>query len=165
MKKDNTKIYIIGGVALLAYFGVFRPILKKLGLATGAETKAVDAALTAPDSENPFKPGYLASVIRNNPNVPIKIKTQYGLKQLYDTFYSGFGYLFDDEDKINSVFIQLASKAQVSQFADYVQKQTGQDLLTFMKRGINSMNAASGLNDTEIYKIIDIVNRKPIYTK
>jgi hypothetical protein len=165
MKQENQKIYIIGGIALLAYFGVFRPILKKLGLATGSETNAVNQALTAPDDSNPFKPGYLNAVLRQHPGVPIKIKTEYGLQSLYNTFYSGFGYLFDDEDKINSVFLQMASKAQVSQFADYVQKKTGQDLLTFMKRGINSMNAASGLNDTEISKIIDIVNKKPIYTK
>ena len=165
MKQDNQKIYIVGGIALLAYFGIFRPILKKLGIATGTETNAVNQALTAPDDSNPFKPGFLNSVMRQNPGVPIKIKTQAGLKGLYDIFYSGFGYLFDDEDKIYSVFLQLASKAQVSQFADYVQKKTGQDLLTFMKRGINSMNAASGLNDTEIYKIIDIVNKKPTFTK
>lgn len=165
MSKDKEKYYLYGGIVLFAYFGVIRPIFKKIGLATGVETKTVNDAMTLPDKNNPFKAGYYNEVIKQHPNVPITIKTASGLEKLYKTFYDGFGWVYDDEDKIISVFIQIPSKIQVSQFADYVQKRTGQDLLTFMKRGKNSLNVASGLSDVEIYKIIEIVNKKPIYTK
>lgn len=164
MKKDNTQLYIYGGVALLAYFGVIRPILKKLGVATGRETLAVNNAQTSPAIDNPFKPEYYRLQAKNITGA-IKQKTQSGLEQLYKTFYSGFGFFYDDEDKIKGVFVQLPSKYQVSQFAEFVQKKTGQDIITFMKRGINQANPASGLNDTDISAIIDIVNKKPIFTR
>lgn len=165
MNKDNTKYYLIGGVALLAYFGFLRPILKKFGFATAGETNKVNAAETAPDNANPFKPGYYKEVLKRREGQPVTLKTQNGLNKIYKLFYDGFGYVYDDEAKITSAFIQLASKAQVSQFAEYVQKQTGRDIITFMKTGINSINAGSGLNDTEIARIIDIVNSKPEFTK
>jgi len=165
MKQDNTKYYLIGGVALLAYFGFLRPILKKFGFATAGETNKVNAAETAPDQSNPFKPGYYKEVLKRRAGQPVTLKSASGLSKIYKVFYDGFGYIYDDEAKITSAFIQLASKAQVSQFAEYVQKQTGRDIITFMKTGINSVNAGAGLNDTEISRIIDIVNSKPEFTK
>lgn len=165
MKKDNTQYYIYGGIALLAYFGIFRPILKKVGIATGEEKNKVNNAETAPADSNPFNPKYYKTVQSKNPGKTIVLKTQAGLERIYKKFYDGFGYVYDDEEQIQSCFIELASKVQVSQFAEIVQKKTGYDIITFMKRGINSYNAGSGLNDTEIARIIDIVNAKPIYTK
>ena len=164
MKRDNTQVLVYGGVVAIFYFGIIRPILKKFGLATGEEVRNVQRAETDPAESNPFKPTYYKIQIKKLPG-SVVWKTQVGLKKLYDTFSSGFGYVYDDEEKINSVFIQLASKIQVSQFSEYVQNKTGQDLISFMKRGINQYNAGSGLNDTEISRIIDIVNKKPIYTK
>ena len=164
MKKDNTQILVYGGVVAVFYFGIIRPILKKFGLATGQETRDVNKAETDPADINPFKPNYY-KIQHKKLGIMVVLKTQAGLKKLYDTFMDGFGWVYDDEDKINSVFIQLASKLQVSQFAEYVQNKTGQDIISFMKRGKNQYNTASGLNDSEIARIIDIVNKKPIYTK
>lgn len=163
MKKYNTQYYIIGGVALLAYFGVLRPILKRFGFATAAEQNKVNAAQTASAEFNPFNPGYYKEVIKKH--APITLKSAAGLQKIYKLFYGGFGYIYDNEAQIQSAFVQLASKAQVSQFSEYVQRQTGKDIITFMRDGINSINAGAGLNDTEIARIIDIVNSKPIYTK
>lgn len=165
MKKDNTQYFIYGGIALLAYFGVLRPILKKFGFATTQETNNVNTAQTASADVNPFAPGYYKTVIQKNPNVPILLKTQSGLEKIYKIFYDGFGYIYDDENKITSAFVMLASKVQVSQFSEYVQRKTGVDIITFMRNGINSVNSASGLNDTEINRIIQIVNNKPTFTK
>jgi len=163
MKQDNTKFYIYGGVALLAYIGVIRPILKKLGVATGQETQNVNNAQTQPAESNPFKPEYY-KIQQRKIGRPVTLKTQSGLSQLYKTFKDGFGYFYDDEDKIKSVFVLLASKLQVSQFSEYVQNATGTDIITIMKAGKSTINPGSGLNDTEINSIIDIVNKKPIYT-
>lgn len=165
MKKDNTQYYIIGGIALLAYFGIFRPILKKFGFATNQETNNVNQAQTGAPEINPFSPGYYKEIVRRNPGVNMTFKSQNGLEKIYKIFYDGFGYVYDDENKITSAFVQLASKIQVSQFSEYVQKKTGVDIITFMRNGINSYNAASGLSDTEINRIIQIVNSKPIFTR
>lgn len=164
MKQDNTKFYIYGGVALLAYIGVIRPILKKLGIATGQETQNVSNAQTLPAETNPFKPDYYKIQMRKL-GIPVKIKTQAGLKDLFNKLKDGFGYIYDDEEKIKGVFVVLANKLQVSQLSEYVQNATGMDIITFMKSGKSTINAGSGLNDTEINSIIDIVNKKPIYTK
>ena len=163
MRKDNTQIYVIGGIALLAYFGVLRPILKKFGFATAAETNKVNAAQTGDADTNPFNPVYYKTVIKKH--APVILKSAAGLQKIYKLFYDGFGYVYDNEAQIQSAFVQLASKAQVSQFAEYVQRQTGKDIVTFMRDGVNSFNAGSGLNDTEIARIIDIVNSKPTFTR
>jgi len=163
MKQDNTKLYLYGGVALLAYIGVIRPILKKLGIATGQETTNVNNAQTLPAETNPFKPDYY-KIQHKKLGIPVKLKTQSGLKQLFDKLKNGFGYIYDDEDAIKSVFVILANKMQVSQLSEYVQNATGTDIITFMKRG-KGVSAGAGLNDTEINAIIEIVNKKPVYTK
>lgn len=163
-KQDNTKIYLTAGIAALAYFGVIRPIFKKLGLAKGVEVKKIDEALNEKSENNPFKADYYKI---NGPKVPGGVwmsKTQTRLAQLYKDFDNAFGLLYDDEDKVKGVFSQLVSKLQVSQFSEYVLKTTGMDIITFMKRGKNSYNPASGLNDVEVADIIDMVSKKPIYT-
>lgn len=163
MKQENTKFYIYGGVALLAYIGVIRPILKKLGIATGQETTNVNNAQTLPAENNPFKPDYY-KIQHRKIGIPVKLKTNTGLKQLFEKLKNGFGYIYDDEDAIKSVFIILPNKMQVSQLSEYVQSATGTDIITFLKRG-KGVSAGAGLNDTEINAIIEIVNKKPVYTK
>ena len=164
MKQDNTKYFIYGGVALLAYIGVVRPIFKKLGLAKGEESKNVENAETAQPENNPFKPDYY-KIQHKKLGIPVKLKTQSSLAYLFKQLQDGFGYFYDDEEKIKGVFLILPNKMQVSQLSEYVQLKTGMPLITFLKTGKTTWNAGSGLNDVEINQIIDIVNKKPIYTK
>ena len=164
MKKDYTPL-VIGGGILLIYFGVIRPIMRKTGLVTTSTTRAIDKLVTDPPEKNPFKPGYYDAVRKNHPTISMKIKSSAGLEALWKQFYGGFGYLYDNEVQIEGAFIQMPSKLIVSQFANYVEKKTGKDLITYMKDGINPANPASGLNDAEIQKIMQIVNAKPEYTQ
>jgi hypothetical protein len=56
MKQDNQKLIIYGGAVLLAYFGVLKPILNKLGITKSKEAKTIEEQENKTNKENPFSP-------------------------------------------------------------------------------------------------------------
>jgi hypothetical protein len=179
MKKNvDYKPYIIGGVALLAYFGIVRPVLKKIGIVSTADTKAVQKFEELPAEQNPFNPKYFdywyqryrrmlgnedhfdsyknLDKLFQNTKIPIKLLL---LQQYSDCF----GYFYDDEDQIFSYFgINFADKLSVAYFSKFCYERTGKDFFTFLKVGKDVL-PSNGLNDAELAKIIRMLKSFPDY--
>jgi hypothetical protein len=158
MKKDNKQLLIYGGIALLAYFGVIRPILKKVGIVKTAEDLLVINQSNLPNKVNPFSSTYYKYAPTGTPLLKVADQNKYA-----DIIYNAMGYLYDDEAAIYSVFRSLKSQAQVSILAERFLLKYKTDLLEFLQKGKNQFNAASGLNSDELSTVIKIVNTLPKY--
>jgi hypothetical protein len=154
-KQDNSKILLYGGGLLIVYFGILRPLLEKLGLATSKAEQQVINQQNLPNNKNPFSPIYWKTI----PNA--KLITRNATNSLCKRIYDAMGYFSDDEPAVFSVFSQLKYKTQISWLADVFQQNYKMDLLDFLKRGKGQLPQA-GLNDTELQQILNIVNALPI---
>jgi hypothetical protein len=158
MKKEDQKLLIYAGAFALGYFGVIRPILKKIGIVKSREDILVNDQTNLPNNVNPFstafyKYGGAGAILLKN-----SVADQY-----CKTIYNAMGWVYDDEAAIYSVFRSLKTQSQVSYLAERFKTIYKLDLLEFLKRGKNQFNAASGLNSEELSIIINIVNKLPKY--
>lgn len=156
MKKDNEKLLINAGIVLLAYFGVIKPILNKLGVTKSATDRLIEDKNKLPNNKNPFSPDFY----KYAPNGSKLIKSA-DATNLSKRIYDALGVFSDDEAAIYSVFRQLKSQRQVSILADKFQQIYKTDLLTYLQRGYSQWNAASGLNENEMSVVISIVDGLP----
>ncbi len=154
-KNDDSKLLLYGGGLLIVYFGILRPLLEKLGLATSQAEQQVINQQNLPNNKNPFSPVYWKSV----PGA--KLITRNSTNNLAKRIYDSMGFFSDDEPQVFSVFSQMKYKTQVSWLSDIFQQNYKMDLLDFLKRGKGQLPQA-GLNDTELQQIINIVNNLPI---
>lgn len=158
MKKQDQDLLIKGVVITLAYFGVVKPILKKLGIVKSSEDLLVDAQTNIPNKENPFSSLFYKSAPAGAKLLTVAAANMYA-KRIYDAM----GYTYDDEAAIYSVFRSLAAQSQVSFLSERFRINYGVDLLEFLKKGKNQFNPASGLNNDELAIVINIVNKLPKY--
>ena len=61
-KQDNSKILLYGGGLLIVYFGILRPLLEKLGLATSQAEQQVINQQNLPNNKNNM-PNWLTTLI------------------------------------------------------------------------------------------------------
>jgi hypothetical protein len=158
MNKENQKLIIYGGAVLLAYFGVLRPILNKLGITKSKEAKTIDEQENKTNKENPFSPVFYKLSPSGSKLLTGK-SADYFAKQIYDAM----GVFGDDEAKIYGVFRSMKTQSQVSFLAERFQVLYKTDLLDYLKRGYSNWNTASGLNANELNQVITIVNKLPKY--
>ena len=154
-KQDDNKILLYGGGLLIVYFGILRPLLEKLGLATSQAEQQVINQQNLPNNKNPFSPLYWKTI----PRAPLI--TRNATNALAKRIFDAMGYFSDDEAAVFSVFTQLKTKTQVSWLCDIFQQNYKMDLLDFLKRGKGQL-AQAGLSDTELQQVINIVNNLPI---
>jgi hypothetical protein len=159
-KQDDNKLFLYAGGLAILYFGVIRPILKKLGIQQTVEeaeaTKAVQKIENTPNINNPFSPVYWKKFVGQKVYLFNKDTTDRLVKRLYDAF----GYFTDDESAVFSVFSQMKYKTQVSWISDHFNRTYKIDLFNFLKQGKGSLPQA-GLNELELQKIIKIVEALP----
>lgn len=158
MNKDNQKLLINAAVIAVAYFGIVRPILKKVGIVKSAEDLLVINQGNVPNKENPFSSAFYKYGGAGTALLTVASADQYA-KRIYDAM----GYLTDDEAAVYSVFRSMKTQSQVSFLCERFRIKYGLDLLEFLKKGKNQYNAASGLNSDELATVINIVNRLPKY--
>lgn len=158
MKQDNQKLIIYGGAVLLAYFGVLKPILNKLGITKSKEAKTIEEQENKTNKENPFSPVFYKLAPSGSKLLTNK-SADFFAKQIYDAM----GVFGDDESKIYGVFRSMKTQSQVSFLAEKFQTKYKMDLLGYLKRGYSNWNAASGLNADELNQVITIVNKLPKY--
>jgi hypothetical protein len=159
-KQDDSKIILyVGGLAIL-YFGVIRPILKKLGIQQTVEeaeaTKAVQKIENTPNINNPFSPVYWKKFV----GLKVQLFNKDTTDRFVDRIYNAMGFFSDDESAIFSVFSQMKYKTQVSWISDHFNRRYKIDLFNFLKQGKGSLPQA-GLNELELQKIIKIVEALP----
>jgi hypothetical protein len=158
MKKDDKQILLYGGIAVLTYFGVIRPILKKVGIVKSAEDLLVINQSNVPNKENPFSSQFYKYGPAGTKLLTVAAADQYAAR-----LYNAMGYIYDDEAAVYSVFRSLQAKSQVSFISERFRIKYGVDLLEFLQKGKNQFNAASGLNSDELATVINIVNKLPKY--
>jgi len=158
MKKEEQQVikYVLFGA--IAYFGVLKPILQKLGIVQTKEDVLVNNQSNLPNSENPFSPVFYKKAGAG----ALLLKKDFA-NQLAKRIYNAMGYISDDESEVYSVFRLLKSQSQVSFLADVFQQNYKSDLLEFLKKGKNQFNFASGLNSDELSIVLNIVNKLPKY--
>lgn len=112
--------------------------------------------------ENFFKtfiPVYNLVNVKNELDKITKLKKLNTLEQTYAALclkiYDSKGFFSDDPDRVNGVFMQLNSKAQISYLSNVFNKIFDKDLLTYLQQF---------LNNTEQTKIYNIIKNKPLYT-
>src|SRR4051812_32746044 len=106
-------LLLIGGIAAGLYFGVFDPILKKLGIKESADSKKSKQL----GNTNAFDPNYW-----KQGGAGTKLITVSGASAYAKVLYDAHGFFNDDEDKVRGVFRQLRTKSQVSFLSDIFYK-------------------------------------------
>lgn len=145
-KKDYTEfvkpaMYL--GVAVIAYFGVVRPLFKKFGIIKGEEEKNVENF----KADVAFDPKFWQQT-----KLPsLGLKKDYAIK-LAVRIKDAFGVTGDDEAAIYAVFKALKTKFAVSQVAYYYNAAYKQDLFNELK---------DRLSAEEMNTVIDIVKKLP----
>ena len=161
MKKDNEQLILYAGGLAILYFGVLRPLLRKLGIQQSAQEQQQETQVTTTSTStnvnNPFSPTFW----QKGP-AGTKLLTVAYTTQLADRIYNALGYFSDDEAAVISVFRLMKTKSQVSWLSDIFQKKYQTDLFDFLRKGKGVMPEA-GLNTSELSEIISIVNKLPNY--
>jgi hypothetical protein len=159
-KQDDNKLILYAGGLAILYFGVIRPILKKLGIQQTQEQveaqQSVNRIENTPNVNNPFSPVYWKQFQGKKVHLFNNDTTNRFVKRLYDSM----GYFSDDESAVFSVFTQMKYKTQVSWISDQFNRTYKLDLFNFLKQGKGALPQA-GLNELELQKIIKIVEALP----
>jgi len=119
MNKDKSKIFLIAiGVPLLvgfAYFGVVRPILRKLNIVDTKEEKKGLKSLLKISTKQVLSPQFY---IENKNKVTISSSIANTLAtQVYEGKYGGCGGFCDDETKGVGAITSAGSKVNISYIA------------------------------------------------
>lgn len=168
-EKDNENIikYVIlfGG----AYFLVIKPILTKLGITkTEVEQQQTENIIKQDLSSNNESPFSGSVYLKSFPvGTQYTSLTQASAKILSKKLRESFTNFGDNEQQVIGIFKQLRTKAQVAVLADVFFKTYNLDLWTFLKSGTPNSDLISqyytGLNDTDLNIILNIVNKLPKY--
>ena len=157
MKKEDKQLLLYGGGLIIAYFGLIRPILKKVGIVNSANDQLVNNYSNIANAANPFSPIFWKQGGAGTSLIKVA-----ATEALAARIYDAMGYFTDDEAAVYSVFRTLKTQSQVSWLADIFQKKYGSDLFTFLQKGKGILPEA-GLNSDEIAVIINLVNKLPKY--
>jgi hypothetical protein len=149
-------IIALGGLAI-AYYGIIKPILEKIGLKQSEEGKLIEKTEKKPNKENPFSPTFLRSL---KPGSKVSLLKSEAKKNLAKRIYDAMGYFSDDEAAVISAFRILKTQSQVADLATYFSIAYKTDLLDFLRKG-KGVFPQAGLNESELSEILNIVNNLP----
>lgn len=165
MKKDNQKIII--GLAILgvAYFGIIRPFLTKIGIQSTAEEKETEKELqtasTAGSQSNPWDPNFWKKASQSREvSILTAADVANRIKKIWDC--SGGWFSGDDEACITGQITSVKTQTQVSYLADKFQQKYNTSLLLFLQKG-NSSAPWAGLSTAEMATLLQNVKNKPKY--
>jgi hypothetical protein len=117
------------------------------------------SVLTVENFLKTFIPVYNLVNAKNELDKISKLKKLNSLEQTYAALcmkiYDSKGFFSDNPDRLNGVFQQLNSKAQISYLSMVFNKVFDKDLTTYL---------TTFLNSTELTKISNIIKNKPLYT-
>ena len=150
----NANTVIIAGTAIFGLL-IIRRVLIKTGVLQGRGGATVQREQINPNS--PWKPTFWKAAPAGAALLKSAIANQYA-----ETIHGAFTVFQDDFNAIMSVFNQLRTKSQVSFLADIFSQKYNEDLLSFLTDG-GGILPWDGLNDDNLAKITDLVNRLPQY--
>jgi hypothetical protein len=142
LAKNKATPYVIGGVVIvtlgLSYFGVIRPILKKLGVLSGKEDKLERELLEM----KAFDPNYA------NPSTTTISHEE--AKKLAITIEDSLSWTGDKEEAIYNAFQQAGSHNNMSLISRMYSARFGSSLIE---------DVTSRFNEEELKKLLIIVER------
>ena len=137
-------LYIIGVPLVIggAYFGVVRPILRKIGAMKTDEEKALEKVNDLVEKQPFWSRSYYLTV--NNGVKPLtETQATHYSDELYDAMHGGRWYTMGfgwgtDEEKINGAIRNIGSKAGISQVSEKYWNTRQSDLLTSLQDELNT---------------------------
>lgn len=151
------KYVVLGGIL---YFGIIRPILKKIHIIPTPPVIPVE-----PDEKDPFSPLYWQIWVKKNPGKSTIFLTQAGAEsyatRIHKAMADGYTVWFDDEGAIYDVFRNCKNWIQVSMVSDAFSKKYHTNLIDYLKQGDNAYSPWAGLNNDEMQIVKQIVYSKP----
>lgn len=156
---NTVKTVIIGAIV---YFGVLRPILKKLSIIPTPPVIPIK-----PDNEDPLSPLYWQLFRKKYPNQQVMLLTVASAEayatRIHKAMADGYTVWVDDEAAIYDVFRNLKNWLQISMVSDAFSKKYKVNLLEYLKQGDNAFSPWAGLNEDELKIVKDIIYSKPKY--
>jgi hypothetical protein len=147
-------ILVVGTLVGVAY--LLNKIIK------GIKPPSPEEKITKSGKSNPFD---YKNFLNNAPSTALLI-TKANATQKAIKIYDALSCYGDDEETIYSVFRGLNTQSQVAFLAKVFAEKYGKDLVQSLKGGICTYGVNwgnSGLNDSEMAIIYDIVDSKPLY--
>lgn len=154
VSSGNQELIKYGVIAVVAYFGIIKPLLQAVNIVDDAEETKAKEILKKCDfgsnsATNPLSPVFAAKA----PKGSLIISSATG-KQYSDVLKKAPGTFNDDESAVYGIFNKLKTQSQVSNLAYWFDKYYKQDLFTFLK---------DFLSESELGKVCLIVTSKPKY--
>lgn len=135
---------LVAGVVFAGY-----KLLQKIGLVkTAADAAAANAASSLQTAN------YFSTDFYKKGGAGTMILTAEASDYLAKAVYDSKGWFNDDEDKLYGVFKSLKTKSQVSFLADVFYQKYRRDMISYI---------SSFLNDSELYKLKNIIDPLPNY--
>lgn len=150
---DVIPFIVIGG-ALIA-FDVVNKILIKLGIVDSAATIALDDAATNPNSF--WNPNFWKSAPNGQYSYAI---TESEARQWIRDIKNSFGAFNDNEEQAIAVFKRCRTQANASFLSWVFNKDSGEDLLKYLRGGWWPQDR---LSDADVWEITQFVNGLPKY--
>ena len=149
LAKNKATPWIVGGlvigIPLLAYFGIYRPIMKKLGIIEGADGKALTKVVDQMKGAGFWSPSWYK---QNGGDTITDEEASIFAEKINDSF----GVFNDDEEQIYGVFATLGSKGNISKVAEaYSIKYNFRDLYTDLEDYLNTDELANIAQKISLY--------------
>ena len=138
MKRDDQRLIILiaGGLVALRVVGPLLGGLDRLFQGLGISQSSAAASLEAMkrDPGSFWNGQYWRNVSKRTPGGLVKILTNAAVNDLWASLNKAFGYFNDDETAAIAAFRKhIRTQTQLSYFSEWVAKNAGVDLLTWLE--------------------------------
>lgn len=164
MKRDDQRLilWIAGGLVALRVVGPLLGGVDRLFQGLGISQSAAAASLEAMkrDPGSFWNGQFWRNVSKRTPGGLVKVLTTAAVNDMWASLNSAFGYFNDDETAAIAAFKKhIRTQTQLSYFSEWVAKNAGLDLLTWLE---GSRYPNDRLSAEEIDIITQYVKKLPI---
>jgi hypothetical protein len=164
MKRDDQRLilWIAGGIVALRVAGPLLSSIDRIFQGLGISQSAAAASLEAMkrDPGSFWNGQYWRNVSKRTPAGLVKILTNAAVNDLWSLLNKAFGYFNDDETAAIAAFRKhIRTQTQLSYFSEWVAKNAGVDLLTWLE---GSGYPNDRLSAEEIDIITQYVKKLPV---
>ncbi len=164
MKQDQQRllITIVGGIVVFRVLGPLLSgidkIFEGLGISQSAAAASLERGKTDPNSF--WNAQFWKNLSRRTPGGLVKVLPNASVIKLWGDLNKAFGYFNDDEGAAIAAFkSNIRYQSQLSYFSDWVAKNAGTDLLTWLEGGAYPNDRLSA---EEIDIITQYVKKLPV---
>jgi len=164
VKRDDQRLilWIAGGIVALRVAGPLLSSIDRIFQGLGISQSEAAASLEAMkrDPGSFWNGQYWRNVSKRTPGGLVKILTNAAVNDLWASLNKAFGYFNDDETAVIAAFRKhIRTQTQLSYFSEWVAKNAGVDLLTWLE---GSGYPNDRLSAEEIDIITQYVKKLPI---